>query len=288
MADTDETGKDPPKDRDPPDEPVGRKGVFFLAVGFLILAVATFWLLVASWPVPAGNDKNVLAAAKFIVALPTEPDLRMFIVVIAAGTLGSLIHTLTSMADYIGNRTLSKSWVWWFILRMPIGISLALLFYLVLRGGLIVPSLPNGTNATNTTQLLNPYGVAAISAMAGMFSKQATDKLREIFDTLFRTQQPVQRADPLSGNVPVITGTNPAKVPLNHTDPIDVEGSGFKEDCKATVNGEPRVTQQVNETLIKLTLLPKDVAAAGKLKLIVQNAGAEQSSKEYTIVVGDS
>ena len=34
--------------------------------------------------------------------------------------------------------------------------------------------------------------------MVGMFSKQATDKLRETFDTLFRTQQPVARADSLA------------------------------------------------------------------------------------------
>jgi hypothetical protein len=100
------------------------------------------------------------------------------------------------------------------------------LFYLVLRGGLIVPSLPSG-RATDTTLLLNPYGIAAISALAGMFSKQATDKLREIFDTLFRTREPVNRADPLVGAVPVISGTEPAKLAVGGPMTLNVSVAAF-------------------------------------------------------------
>ena len=127
--------------------------------------------------------------AKLVIA---AADDRFLFTAIAAGALGS--HTLTSFADYMGNRALSKSWLWWFILRTPIGIAHALLFYVVLRGGLIVPTLPSGSSGADTTRFLNPYGVAAISALAGMFSKQTTDKLREILDTLFRTHEPVNRA----------------------------------------------------------------------------------------------
>ena len=80
---------------------------------------------------------------------------------------------------------------WYLILRTPIGIALALLFYLVLRGGLIAPTLSttpaDPTPKSHAWTLLNPYGLAAIAAMAGMFSKQATDKLSELFDTLFKT-----------------------------------------------------------------------------------------------------
>jgi hypothetical protein len=42
---------------------------------------------------------------------------------------------------------------------------------------------------------LSPYGVAAMSALTGLFSKQATEQLREVFETLFRTQQKVERKD---------------------------------------------------------------------------------------------
>jgi hypothetical protein len=158
--------------------------------------------------------------------IPISSDHRLFLTVIAAGALGSLIHSITSFADYVGNRNLSRSWIWWLVLRTPVGVALALLFYLVLRGGLIVPSLPNRASATDTTLLLNPYGIAAISALAGMFSKQATDKLREIFDTLFRTREPVDRADPLGRVTSASSSTEPAKLAGVASSPIGTPAEG--------------------------------------------------------------
>src|SRR5262245_14841371 len=162
-----------------PPDPVPWYGSLLLGIYFFTVAAITFYLLVASWPVSDAKDAPAFANLSLFgsAPFPVASDLRLFITVIAAGALGSLIHSITSFADYVGNRRLSKSWIWWLVLRMPVGVALALLFYLVLRGGLIVPSLPGGSGAANSTQLLNPYGVAAISALAGMFSKQATDKL---------------------------------------------------------------------------------------------------------------
>jgi hypothetical protein len=45
---------------------------------------------------------------------------------------------------------------------------------------------------------LSPYGVAAIAGLAGLFSKQATDKLREVFENLFKTDHPPNRTDKLT------------------------------------------------------------------------------------------
>jgi hypothetical protein len=50
---------------------------------------------------------------------------------------------------------------------------------MAVRGGLLA--------AQASADAVNPYGVAALAGLVGMFSKQATDKLREVFDTLFRT-----------------------------------------------------------------------------------------------------
>ncbi|MBL7694890.1 MAG: hypothetical protein JNK91_08590 [Ferruginibacter sp.] len=44
---------------------------------------------------------------------------------------------------------------------------------------------------------INPFGVTAISILAGLFSRQAVDKLREIFENLFLTKEKVERANPL-------------------------------------------------------------------------------------------
>ena len=270
--------------RRPPD-PVPWPGIVLLGIYFFGVALFTFYFLVATWPVP--DPKEATAFVDFSLfgwrRLSASSDLRLFLTVIAAGALGSLIHTLTSFADYVGNRALSISWIWWLILRVPIGVALALLFYAVIRGGMIVPSLPN---SGDTTCLLNPYGIAAISALAGMFSKQATDKLRELFDTVFRTREPVNRADPLTRAIPVISSTDPAKLTVNGPLAVDVRGSRFARDCAATINGNSRDVQWISDTLLKLVLLPEDVATKRELNLIVRNPGSTGGSSEpFTIRV---
>ncbi|MFJ5927457.1 hypothetical protein ACIQF6_33180 [Kitasatospora sp. NPDC092948] len=104
----------------------------------------------------------------------------MLIAVLATSGLGSFVHAATSFATYAGNRQLLPSWLPWYLLRTAIGGALALLVYFLLRGGLFA----NGTDGTAT----NPYGFAGIAGLCGLFSKQATDKLREVFDTVLTTR----------------------------------------------------------------------------------------------------
>jgi hypothetical protein len=113
----------------------------------------------------------------------------MFVAAIA-GALGAYVHLATSFADYAGNERLTVSWGWWYLLRPFIGMSLAEVVYLALRGGLF-------TAGGSSTGSISVYGVAAVSSLTGLFSKQATDKLREVFETLFRTAQKVERKDAL-------------------------------------------------------------------------------------------
>jgi hypothetical protein len=125
-------------------------------------------------------------------------DARLILIVLFTGALGSCVHAATSFASFVGNRRLVLSWAWWYLLRPFIGAALALIFYFVLRGGL----LATAASASD----MSPFGIAAMAGLAGMFSKQATDKLREVFDNLFRTaegQGDDARADKLGGNLPV-------------------------------------------------------------------------------------
>jgi hypothetical protein len=265
-----------------PPDPVPWFGSLILGIYFFGLAAITFYLLVTTWPVSDPKDASTFASFSLFGSTPfsAPSDLRLFFTVIAAGALGSQIHTITSFADFVGNRNLSKSWIWWLVLRMPIGVALALLFYLVLRGGLIVPSLPNGSTATDTAHLLNPYGIAAIAALSGMFSKQATDKLREIFDTLFRTREPVNRADPLVRAKPVITDTQPTKLAVGGPPTLNVIGRGFQPDCIAVVNGNPRNVKWVSDMHLVLTLFTEDVSVKTELQLIIQNPGPSGGDSE--------
>jgi len=133
--------------------------------------------------------EDMVIAPPGLTSFAVKGDLWLLIVVLTVGALGSFIHTATSFADYVGNMRAQRSWVVWFMLRPFIGSALALILYLTLRGGLL--------GSTSDAQSLNVYGFAAIAALSGMFSKQATDKLREVFDTLFRTSGDAARGDKL-------------------------------------------------------------------------------------------
>jgi hypothetical protein len=240
-------------------------------------------VLVATWPVVDPKHSDLFGDAwVFGFKWRASADLRLFVTVVTAGALGSLVHCITSFADYVGNRTLKRSWVWYLLLRTPVGIALALVFYLVLRGGLVAPTLPEG----GSTTMLNPYGFAAVAALAGMFSKQATDKLSEIFDTLFHTNKPVARADPLNPTPPVISSTDPARLKVNGPTQLSVVGRNFDEECTASIDGKRRSTKWENDTRLIVTLLPEDLSVEGELKVTVRNpslAGGDSAPLRVTV-----
>jgi hypothetical protein len=45
---------------------------------------------------------------------------------------------------------------------------------------------------------VNPYGMVALAGLVGMFTKQATDKLSEVFSTLFKTDREKELKDKLN------------------------------------------------------------------------------------------
>lgn len=107
---------------------------------------------------------------------PWNPEQRFFVVMAAAGVLGSVVHAFRSLFWYIGNRHLVRSWLLMYVLLPVIGAVLAIIFLLVLKGGLF-----SGTAKMDAT---NPYGFAALGALAGMFSQPAVIKLKAVFEIL--------------------------------------------------------------------------------------------------------
>jgi hypothetical protein len=136
------------------------------------------------------NEPNV--KTKLIGRINREFDLLLL--VLLAGALGAFLHTAQSYSDYVGNRTLKRSWAWWYSLRPFIGAGLALVFYAAVRGGVL--AITTGSNAKASE--LNPFGVVSVAAMVGMFSKAATTKLGELFDNLFKTDKAKDK-DPVTG-----------------------------------------------------------------------------------------
>jgi hypothetical protein len=174
--------------------PVSTPAIVLLFLVFVFLIAGCGYAVVAIWPSDCVNNQCAPHTAHlFFWSVPLERAENLLLLVAAMGALGALIHVTSSFADYVGNRQLVLSWVWWLLLRVPIGVALALVFYMLIRGGLIIP---NGS----TEPQINPYGIAGLAALIGMFAKQATDKLADIFDNLFRSDRDKARSEPLTQN----------------------------------------------------------------------------------------
>jgi hypothetical protein len=98
-----------------------------------------------------------------------------------------------SFTDFVGNRTIKSQWAWWYYFHPFIGAGLALVFYAAMRGGFM--AITSGSNAKASE--LNPFGVVSVAALVGMFSRAATMKLGEVFDTVFKSDKAKESKDKL-------------------------------------------------------------------------------------------
>jgi hypothetical protein len=262
-------------------------GIFLAAVGGLLV-----YVLFALWPAvhAATAEQNATAAPSepetislFGVSYTPEPDVTLLLLVAVLSALGSYIHAAQSFVDFAGNRRLVISWVWWYPFRILIGVALAEIFYFAIRAGFLGTDTP--------TSSINPYGIAAISGLVGLFSKQATDKLREVFETLFRTESggDETRKDSLTNPVPVLAAVEPPELDVATQQlEITLRGKGFVRESIVRVSAPspggdvavPRRTTYVSSSELTVTLEESDVANAGSLSLSVFNPGPGGGSSD--------
>jgi hypothetical protein len=266
-------------------DPASAETICWMGLSFLFFTVLFFYLLIATWPVlleVKQTDGTIIRHFKHFNLLGVwcewAPDRQMMFTVMMAGALGSLAHSLTSFGDYVGNKELSTNWIWFFTLRIPIGIAIAVLFYFIIRGGLIIPtvqvqSATLATNPSEATLYVNPYSIAAFSALAGMFSRQATDKLAAIFDVVFAMKKPVEREGALGAGTPLTFV--PKSLTKGKLENLTVTGSGFAKETKAKVGGKDRPFTPISDTKGTITLAQEDVATARKLEIELTNPGAK-------------
>jgi hypothetical protein len=272
----------------PTPEQIKRLGCFHI-----LLALFLIYLLFKAWPphdwpitspegkVPVvyGTDpiyffkwlQPVLGWFKlpYPVAVWTTQDERLIFLVIVAGALGAYVHATTSFADYVGTRKLTTSWLWWYLLRPFVGIALALIFYFVVRAGF----LTGGGNASE----INPFGIATLAALAGMFSKQATDKLDEVFTTLFHPapgKGDDKRGDKLSA--PTIANIDPKEGPTTGDTLVTISGTGFESGITVTFDGTAATDVKVLNSTSITVKTPKH--EAGPVTVEVTNSGNQKAT----------
>ena len=112
----------------------------------------------------------------------TEHEVRLVGLSALFGVVGSSVHGLTSLTVWLSRHKLARSYFAWYLTRPLIGAALAVIVYLLLRASLL-STVVNGAPAS--TLFINDFGVAAISGLIGLMTAQMTQKLRDVFDSLF-------------------------------------------------------------------------------------------------------
>jgi hypothetical protein len=241
-----------------------------LQLGVLLLVVPFFLfvLLLTTWPtLTDGNPQQLVGGWQWLdKIIGTNPEIRILLLVMISGAIGSSIYAANAFGARVGNSNFSSSWIWWYLLRFPTGIGLALLVYLVIRGGLFAGTFANSETAVST---VNPFGFAALAALTGMFSRQAADKLEEIFEGIFRTNPKASAP----GQKPVIESVS--GVAANADDGgrvVTVKGRNFDKDARVVLDGtDQRTPDSAEAAEIHFTLNPEDVATARTSKLQIAN-----------------
>jgi len=196
-------------------------------------------------------------------------ETRLILIVILSGFLGALVYSLRSFFWYTGNRELKSSWLLMYLLVPIVGSMLAVIFYMLLRGGLFSP--------TTTVADTSPFGFAAIAALVGMFTNQASEKLRTVFETLMT--KPATGRDASTILPPTITSFTPESVTAGVDTVLTLKGSGFTQT--SVVMAGNKELQPINVSANELTVkIPAAISAtATVLKLVVSTPGAGKSSE---------
>jgi hypothetical protein len=158
--------------------PVPRGGIVVFSVIVVTLGLVSLYSLWEFWPTGTqASGSTEQAVSWFGWHNNLDREFLFFLTVAIAGGVGGLIHTTRSFVAYVGHRKLLWSWVPYNPLLPVVGALAGTVFYLVLRAGLFSPS--------TSVQQASPFGFAAISILAGLFSPQAFEKLRALASQVF-------------------------------------------------------------------------------------------------------
>jgi hypothetical protein len=222
--------------------------IFLLGLYHIFMVLLLVYLLVKAWPSQiTGEDGKLVASNSYVFfgwIITAESESGLLLLVMIAAALGSYIHAATSFVSYVGNKSLVMSWAWWYILRPFIGMALALVFYFVIRGGL----LSAGTDAGE----ISVFGITAVAGLVGMFSKQATDKLGEVFNTLFRTKGG-EGDDIRKDKLGEMISVQEKMIPLNKISYFTIPSSKSLSDIKLE-----ELYELLNETVTRIPILNED------------------------------
>ena len=221
---------------------VGYVGVIVFSVVFIALSLVQLYATVVLWPPELAEDAATTdSTIKFLWWSFTITREQHFLLLVAVlGGLGAMAHVMRSFFKYVGERQLIWSWMVSYFVIPFLGAVVALITYIVLRAGLLGQSTEEG----------NTWGFAAIAVLVGLFSAQATSKLKDIFETILTPAN--KGGDPIKGaptpKAPTIVSFDPPSGPEETR--VELGGTGLEAVTSVMFGGdieEPQLGMRSNE-----------------------------------------
>jgi hypothetical protein len=189
-------------------------------------------------------------------------EARLLLLVLFMGMFGSSVYALKSLSDFRGENKLVNSWGMYYVIQPFQGSGIALLMYLVVRGGFLT-----GTNISSNS--INIFGICAIAGLSGAFSDTAFIKLREVFITLFKP------TDNRRGKIDDLGISTPSPLPPGKV------GAAYNFTLKAD-NGVGALTWTVAPAL------PANLSLGAATGVIAGTPAAALAETKYAFTVKDS
>jgi hypothetical protein len=164
------------------DPVLAQRGESFPAAVTIVTAT---WLLVLS-VISLLALLWTFSAPPWLGSLPLvfTADATDILVTMLAATVGSLITTILAFLEHASYKgDFKRAFVPWYVARPLMGMLLGVVFFFVLKAGL--------WTLAGDPPKISLQGLAAIGSLVGLFSKYAIEKLRELFETTFRTEDGV-------------------------------------------------------------------------------------------------
>jgi hypothetical protein len=219
--------------------------------------------------VVVGNDQGLSTLdGRFAFACPAVPDRTLVLLIVLAGALGGLVHALRSFFWYAGEQKLLWNWVPMYLVLPYSSAALAFVFFLVVRAGLYQPT--PGTS----------YLLVGLAALVGMFSAQATEKLKAVAEGLFnKAPQGKDPAPPADSAklAPTISSLTPTSGPKNGGNTVTISGTGFTTQSVVRFDQATAKATFVNATTLR-AVAPKSGTVA--VVDVAVRAGDKETTKE--------
>lgn len=207
-----------------------------------------------------GNPKDGMAPIKvFRWRGCVYDEDRLFMLVLLAGALGALIHGIRSFAWYVGNRQAVWSWASYYLALPFFGAGLALIFYLVIRGGFF--------SANADVSDTSPFAFAALAALIGMFSEEAVQKLKGIAETILAPAE--KGKDHI--DAPKINKITPNSGSVKGGNTVVISGENFSTDAKVTFGGREAVVKTAATNSLTVVVPQQVDGKPGKVDVVVTN-----------------